>query len=172
MLNRDKVYVLYDNVGKLMLTDVADMKLENYVIDEETAENYTYKTSIDSDVYNKIKLVYANEEKGSYDLYVSNDSKNINNWGVLQYLEKIDSPDVGKLKSQAYLKLYNQKQRNLTITGAIGNIQVRAGTLIPVILNLIDIKVSKYMLVEKVTHTFNHRQYTMDLVLSGGDFVG
>ena len=172
MLNRDKVYVLYDNVGKLMLTDVADMKLENYVIDEETAENYTYKTSIDSDVYNQIKLVYANEEKGSYDLYVSKDSKNINNWGVLQYLEKIGSPDVGKLKSKAYLKLYNQKQRNLTITGAIGNIQIRAGSLIPVILNLIDIKVSKYMLVEKVTHTFNHGQYTMDLVLSGGDFVG
>lgn len=172
MMTKNKLYVFYDKIGELTLTDVADMKLKDCVIDEETAENYTYNTSIDSDVYNQIKLVYENKEKGTYDLYVAKDSKNINNWGVLQYLEKIDTPDVGKLKSQAYLLLYNQKQRNLTIQNVIGNKKVRAGSLIPVILNLIDVKVANYMLVEKVTHTFNHGRYTMDLILSGGDFSG
>lgn len=172
LMTKNKLYVFYDKVGKLTLKNVADMKLTNCVIDEETAENYTYNTSIDSDVYNQIKLFYANEEKGTYDLYVAKDSRNINNWGVLQYLEKIDDSGIGKLKSQAYLKLYNQKQRSLTISGVIGNKQVRAGSLIPVVLNLIDIKVANYMLVEKVTHTFKHGRHTMDLVLSGGDFSG
>ena len=41
----------------------------------------------------------------------------------------------------------------------------------PVILELGDMKVSNYMLVEKVTHKFDNRQHTMDIVVSGGDFV-
>lgn len=172
MMVKNKMYVLYDKVGKLTLTDVADMKLKDCLIDKETGEDYSYTISIDSDVYNQIKLVYENKKKGSYDLYVAKDSKNINKWGVLQYLEKIDTSDIGKLKSLAYLKLYNRKQRNLTIQNVIGNTKVRAGSMVPVILNLVDIKVANYMVVEKVTHTFNHGQYTMDLVLSGGDFSG
>ena len=172
LLVKNKVYVLYDKAGKLRLSDISDMKVNACLVDEETGEDFTYKTSIDSDVYNQIKLVYENKEKGSYDLYVSRHSKNINKWGMLQYTEKIDDPDVGKLKSQALLKLYNQKQRTLTITGVIGNIKIRAGSLIPVILKLMDIKIANYMLVEKVTHTFKNRQHSMDLVLSGGDFSG
>ena len=40
----------------------------------------------------------------------------------------------------------------------------------PVILDLGDLKIANYMLVEKVTHKFKNREYTMDLVVSGGDF--
>ncbi len=167
---KETVYVLYDDVGKLTLKDVVDMKINSCLIDEETAENYTYKTSIDSDVYNQVKLVFENKEKGTYDLYVSKDSSHINKWGVLQFTEKIDAADSGKLKSQAYLKLYNQKTKNLSISGVIGNTHVRAGSLVPVILKLSDMKVSNYLLVEKVTHTFNNKQHTMDLTLSGGGF--
>lgn len=164
------VYVLYDDVGKLTLNDIVDMKVNSCLIDEETAENYTYKTSIDGDVYNQIKLVHENEEKGTYDLYVSKDSSNINKWGVLQFTEKIDTSDSGKLKSQAYLKLYNQKTKNLSISGVVGNTHIRAGSLVPVLLKLNDMKVANYLLVEKVTHTFNNKQHTMDLTLSGGGF--
>ena len=99
-------------------------------------------------------------------------SKNINKWCVLQYVEKIDDPDIGKLKAKALLKLYNKKMRTLTVSKIIGNKNVRAGSLVPVMLDLQDIKVANYMLVEKVTHTFDNRRWTMDLVLSGGDFSG
>ena len=171
LMVKNKVYVLYDDAGKLRLTNVSDMKVNNSLIDEETGEDYTYKTSIDSNVYNQIKLIYENAESGTYDLYVTKSSKNINRWGVLQYLEKIDNADVGKLKSQAYLKLYNQKNRNLTISGVIGNTDVRAGSLIPVMLNLDDMKIANYMLVEKVTHSFKNHQHTMDLSVAGGKFT-
>lgn len=170
LMVKNKVYVFYDQVGKLRLTNVADMKVNDCLIDEETGQDFTYKTTIDDGVYNQIKLVYENKDKGTYDLYMAKDSKNINNWGVLQLLEKIDDPDVGKLKSQAYLKLYDQKQRSLRISDVIGNTGVRAGSLVPVLLNLVDIKISNYMLVDKVTHTFSNRQHTMELSLSGGDF--
>lgn len=170
LMVKNKVYVFYDQVGKLRLTNVADMKVNDCLIDEETGQDFTYKTTIDDGVYNQIKLVYENKDKGTYDLYMAKDSKNINNWGVLQLLEKIDDPDIGKLKSQAYLKLYDQKQRNLRISDVIGNTKVRAGSLVPVLLDLVDIKIANYMLVDKVTHTFSNRQHSMELSLSGGDF--
>ena len=128
--------------------------------------------NIDSDVYNQIKLIYENKKKGTYDLYIAKHGKNINKWGVLQYVDKIDDPSIGKLKAKALLKLYNKKQRTLTISKVIGNKNVRAGSLVPVILDLQDIKVANYMVVEKVTHSFENKRWTMDLVLSGGDFSG
>lgn len=170
LMTKNKLYVFYDKVGKLRLTNVVDMKVNDCLIDEETGEDFAYKTTIDDEVYNQIKLVYENKDKGTYDLYVAKDSKNINSWGVLQMLETIEDPDVGKLKSRAYLKLYNKKRRNLQITGVIGNKKVRAGSLVPVLLDLVDIKIANYMLVDKVTHIFKNRQYTMDLSLSGGGF--
>ena len=170
LLTKNKMYVLYDKVGKLRLVNVANMKVTDCLVDGETGEDYTYKTTIDDGVYNQIKLVYENEDKGSYDLYIAKSSKSINSWGLLQYLEKIDSPDVGELKSQAYLKLYNRKVKNLTVSGVIGNKKVRAGSMVPVILKLGDVKVANYMLVDKVTHTFNNHQHIMDLHLSGGGF--
>ena len=172
LMTKNKVYVLYDKVGKLTLTDISKMKVNACLVDEETGEDFTYKTSIDTDVYNQIKLIYENKKKGTYDLYMTKHSKNINKWGVLQYVEKIDDPDIGKLKAKALLKLYNKKMRTLTVSKVIGNKNVRAGSLVPVMLDLQDIKVANYMLVEKVTHTFDNRRWTMDLVLSGGDFSG
>lgn len=171
LMAKGKVYTLYDKAGKLCLASLADMKVDACLVDGETGEDFTYKTSIDDNVYNQVKLIYENKKKGTYDIYMTKDSKKINKWGVLQYTDKIDTPDVGKLKSQALLRLYGQKQRTLTVSGVIGNKNVRAGSLVPVLLDLSDIKVASYMLVEKVTHVFRNRQYSMDLVLSGGDFV-
>lgn len=166
------VYVLYDEVGKMRLKKVENMKVNGCLIDSETGEDFTYQTSIDDEVYNQIKLIYENKEKGSYDLYVTKNSKKINKWGVLQYVDKIDSPDGGKAKAKTLLKYYGKKKRTLSVTGVIGNKSVRAGSLVPVILDLGDMKVSNYMMVEKVTHEFDNRRHKMELVLSGGDFSG
>ncbi len=165
-----KVYVLYDNSGKLCLSDIAGMKVNSCVVDMETGENFKYGTSIDDGVYNKVKLIYENKETGRYDMYVTENTINIDMWGVLQYVENIDTPDLGKLKSKALLLLYNKKQKNLSVSGVVGNCKVRAGSLVPVILNLKDMKISNYMMVERVTHIFKNRQHSMDLVLSGGGF--
>ena len=167
---KGKSYVLYDEVGKLRLVDVASMKVNTCLVDAETGEDFSYKCTIDSDVYNQIKLIYENKKKGTLDLYVARDSRKISKWGMLQYVDKIDSPDIGKMKTNALLKLYDQENRTLSVSGVIGNRNVRGGSLVPVILNLGSVKVSNYMMVEKVTHIFNNGQYTMDLVLSGGGF--
>lgn len=163
------IYTLYDNYGKLMLRKPWKV---NILIDEETGEGYDYSISIDKDYYNQIKLAYENKKTGRLDTYVSKSSKAINKYGVLQYYEKIDSPKLGKVKGKMLLKIYNKVTRTLSITGALGSVKVRAGCLLPVIMELYDRKISSYLLVDSVTHVFNNGQHTMDLNLSGGVFSG
>lgn len=169
--NTQKLYVLYDDFGKLTLKNIENMKL-NLIVDEETGGNYDYKTSIDSDTYNKIKLAYDNENTGKREIYIAQDSSNINEWGVLQYFEKIDEKTNGQYKADTLLKLYNQKRRSLTIKNVLGDVRVRGGSSVIVNMDLGDVKVQNYMLVEKVKHTFKDNEHLMDLTLSGGGFYG
>ena len=168
--NKGELFCLYDDFGKLTLQNIASMKL-NLLIDTTTAEDFDYTSSIDQNTYNKIKLTYDNDETGEREVYISQDSGNINQWGVLQFYEKLQKGENGKAKADALLKLYNKKTRNLKVDNCFGDVRCRAGTMIPVQLNLGDISVSNYLLVEKATHTFNNNQHLMSLNLRGGDFV-
>jgi len=167
--NRRKMYVLYDDFGRLTLKNVESMKL-NLLIDDEAAENYKYTSTIDGETYNRIKLSYENDETGKREIYIAQDSRNINNWGVLQYFENIDSKVNGKAKADALLQLYNAKTRNLTINNAFGDVRVRAGSSLPIKLNLGDVNVQNFMIVEKVQHTFKNDEHMMNLTLRGGGF--
>lgn len=170
LMNNKSMYVLYDDFGKLTLKNTGNMKL-NLLIDEETGEDFDYTSSIDSNTYNKVKLTYDNKKTGKREVYISQDSTNMNNWGVLQFFETIDEKVNGKAKSDALLSLYNKKTKNLSISDAIGDIRVRGGSLIVVKLTLDDVKLENFMLVEKVKHTFNENNHKMTLSLKGGEFV-
>jgi hypothetical protein len=169
--NKKKMYVLYDDFGKLTLKDIESMKL-NLLIDSDTAENFNYTSSIDSNTYNKIKLSFENKDEGKRDIYIAQDSTKMNEWGVLQFYDTIDENCNGKAKVDALLQLYNKKTRNLTIDNAFGDVRVRAGNSIVIKLDLGDVKVSNYMLVEKVKHVFKNKEHMMNLTLRGGEFVG
>lgn len=168
--NKKEMYVLYDDFGKIALKSIQSMYV-NLLIDEETGENYDYTSSIDSDTYNKIKLVYDNEESGKRDVYIAQDSSNMNSWGVLQYFDTLQKGENGKVKADALLSLYNKKTRNLTIKNAFGDSRVRAGSMVVVQLNLGDVKLNNIMLVEKCKHTFKLNEHFMDLTLRGGEFI-
>lgn len=170
LMNKKAMYVLYDDFGKLTLKALERMKL-GVVIDEETGENFDYTSSIDSQTYNKIKLVYENEKTGKREVYIAQDSNNINNWGILQYYDTLQEGENGQAKVDALLSLYNAKTRNLKITNAFGNLKVRAGSMVVVNLNLGDVAVQNFMLVERCKHTFNESEHKMDLTLRGGEFI-
>ncbi|MGE7977368.1 XkdQ/YqbQ family protein [Psychrobacillus sp. NPDC093200] len=169
MNSTKKMYILYDNNGKLTLRNLEKMKLD-LLLDEETGENFDYTSSIDSNTYNKIKLSYENEKKGKREIYIAQDSKNMNKWGVLQHFETIQEGTNGKAKADALLALYNRKTRSLKMDKAFGNSYVRGGNMLVVRLDLDDIKVMNYMIVENVKHTFNENEHFMDLQLIGGEF--
>lgn len=168
--NKKKIYVMYDDFGKIALKGLNNMKL-NLLIDEETGENFDYTSSIDDNTYNKIKLTYDNEKTGKREVYIAKDSKNQNQWGVLQYFGTLQKGENGKAKADALLDLYNSKTRNLSIKNAFGDVRVRAGSMVVVMLDLGDVKVNSYMLVEKCKHEFKANEHFMTLTLRGGEFI-
>jgi len=167
---KTEMYVLYDQAGKLMLSNIGNMKL-GLVINEETAGDYDYKSNITQNTYNRIKLALEDSDAGKRLIYISQDSTNINKWGVLQYYEKLNDATNAKTTADAMLKLYNAKTRTLSIKNALGDVRVRAGAMLVVMLGLGDINLSNYLLVEQVKHTFSNGQHLMELKLRGGNFV-
>ncbi len=168
--NKKEMFVLFDSFGKMSLKNISSMVLD-LLIDEETGENYSYTSSIDSDTYNKVKLTYDNEDTAKREVYIAQDSTNMNAWGVLQYFDTLSKGENGKAKADALLKLYNNKTRNLTIDRAIGDTRVRAGCMVVVQLNLGDVTLKNLMLVEKVKHEFKESEHSMNLTLRGGEFI-
>ena len=168
--NMKYMYVLYDDFGKLTLKGLDNMRL-NLLIDEETGENFDYESSIDDDTYNRVKLTFDNEKTGKREVYIAQSGANINQWGVLQYYDTLKEGENGQAKADALLELYNAKTRNLTVKNAFGDVRVRAGSMVVVILNLGDIQVKNLMLVEKCKHEFKESQHLMTLTLRGGEFV-
>ena len=165
LLNTGNMFVLYDDFGKLMLKNVTNM-ISDTLIFENSAENFDYSSSIDDETYNNVVLYYK-DNNNKMQIYTASSKDKIAEWGTLRYFEEVKNPTIGQNKANALLKLYCKKTRELKITGAFGDSGVRGGTLIPVILDLGDISVKNYMLVEKVTHHYEKDHYTMDLTLQG-----
>lgn len=172
MLNRGKLFVLYDDFGTLALKNATNMVVgTDYIVTPEMAQNFDYETTIDEQTYNKVQLYYDNEETGQREFYITQSGENISQWGVLQYTEKLNEGENPTSKGKAILATYNNVTRNLQINNAFGDLRVRGGASVYVALNLGDLVVNSYMLVEKCTHEFSNEKHTMTLSLRQGSFL-
>ena len=172
LMNKKEIYVLYDDFGKLTLKNIKSMKINDMqVITDSRLENIDYSTSIDGETYNRIRLVYEDKDSGTAKIYQSQSTDSMNKWGVLQYFEKANQTTGLKAKTDALLGLYNKKTRKLVLKGVFGDLRVRAGCMVPVLLNLGDIVTQQFFICEKVTHTFSENRDSMDLSLRGSDFI-
>lgn len=165
LTNTGNMYVLYDDFGKITVRNMANMK-SDVLIAESTAENFDYTSTIDDETYNSI-ILYYKEDDNRIKLYTAIDSNKINEWGTLRYFEEVKNKTIAQNKANSLLKLYDKKTREFKVEGAFGCTEIRAGTLIPVTMNVGDIIINNYMVVEKVTHKFDENHYTMDLTLEG-----
>ena len=166
LLNTGQMYVMFDDFGALTLRNISRMAY-NLLICENTAEDCKYTVSIDGETYNQIKLVFDNEESGKRDVYMTKHTGNINKWGILQYYDTLQKGENGAAKAEALLSLYNKETRNLSISNAFGDVNIRAGRMIVAMLDLGDMQLSNLMLVEKCKHTFQENVHFMDLTLRG-----
>lgn len=168
--NQKYIYVMYDDFGAITLKGLDNMRV-NILIDEETAQTFDYSSSIDEQTYNRIKLIFDNDQTGQRDVYIAQDSGHMNDWGILQYYDTLQEGENGQTKVNALLELYNKKTRKLSIKNVLGDCRVRAGSMIPVIMDLGDVKLKNLMLVEKCQHRYGLNEHFMDLTLRGGEFV-
>lgn len=168
--NTGNLSVLYDDYGKLNYRNVKQLKLD-ILVDEESGETFEYTTSIDENTHNKIKLSRENKKTGNREIFIAQDSANMNQWGVLQLTKSVDEGENGKVKADALLALYNRKSRKLHINKVFGDYRVRGGSTLVVQMYLGDLTVANFMMVETVKHSFYESKHDMDLKLIGGDFV-
>ncbi|MTI56162.1 XkdQ/YqbQ family protein [Geosporobacter ferrireducens] len=170
VINTGKLYVLYDDFGKLTLRDVETMKVP-IIVGDETAEDFSYQTDIDTDTYNRIKLIQEDKEKEISRSFVLEDKSTINQWGVLQYYEVVDEElNLAQIKAQAdnLLKVKNRKNRSLELKNCMGDIRVRSGSSVMVALKDVgDVSIQQYLLVEKCSHVFSNSEHWMTLEVRG-----
>ena len=165
LLNTGNIFVFYDDGVGLALTEAGEMK-SNVVIGENSLLlDYTYKTDIDEQTYNSIKLVRPNEATGRMDVFIAQDSNTIAQWGLLQLYQSVDGAvNDAQVKAQAAASLtyYNRRMRTLRCS-SLGVPGLRAGQMVLMkVPNLGDINLDQYVLLEKVTHTFQNDIHTMD----------
>ena len=170
-----KIYVFYDNAGELTLTEAKNMYSNIKIGDNSLVTDYTYKRDIDSDTYNRIKLVRANKETGRTDVYIHEDTDNIAKWGLLQYYDEVDEnmneAQIDELCAN-YLTYYNRVLQTVSID-ALGVPGIRAGMIIPVQIGDVDsLSISRLLITEKVTHKFEADDHTMSIEVKNFEQFG
>lgn len=164
--NTNIVYTLFDSYGRLTLKSIQEMRLD-IVIDEDVSEDFDYKSTLEG-TYNTVKLIKENKKTGQRDIFIEKNDTNIKKWGKLQYFDIVDEETDGKTKAKTLLKAYNKVNRSLNIKNVLGDIRVRAGSLVFCNLHLGDMVLKQFMLVDKVVHNFSHNAHFMDLSVKGG----
>ena len=165
LLNTGNLYVFYDDGAGLSLQQPRDM-ISNVMIGEKSLLlDYTYTTDIDKQTYNSVKLARPNEETGRADVVVAQDSANIGQWGLLQLYQTVDGDaNEAQMKAQASatLEYYNRRMRTLKVE-SLGVPGLRAGMMVLMkVPGLGDINLDQYVLLEKVSHTWENDVHTMD----------
>lgn len=159
-----KLYVLYDDCGALRLRSIESMLLD-LLITDESAEKFTLSSSIDSEVFNRIKLAYKDKDTGAIEYYIAQNSESISKWGLLQLYQEIDSTETARQQATAMLNQYGKAVKTFEVSGVFGDIRVRAGTS----LFMQGKDKMLCLLVESAKHKWVDGIHTMDLRLKGGD---
>lgn len=171
-----KIFHFYDDAGQLVLREVKDLMTTGVIGDESMMTDYDYKRDIDSETYNRIKLVRPNKDTGRTDVYIHEDTDSIKKWGLLQYYDKVDkNQNEAQIDAlcESYLKYYNRVLQTLTLE-AMGVTGIRAGMIIPVLIRAVEaLSFNRVLLVEKCTHIYEGSDYhTMSLEVKSFDQLG
>ena len=176
--NNKKLYILYDDIGKITLKELAQMKTEFVLTDDTNITAFNYSSSIDKNTFNTIKLYKDNKTTGQREFFVSKDAKTIGKWGVLQHFEKLDDNfNVAQAQKLANDILAQKNKITETLNVTVQNIYdtnkletLRAGNFVYVVLKALSSgDFSKYCLIEKCTHNFSDNNHTISLELNGGE---
>ena len=172
-LNTGKLYVLYDDFGKITLKNIEDMKTSIY-IDDEVAESYDYKTSIDSGVYTRVKIAQDDGTSGTRQVKIYNLTNEQKKYGMLTFYEKLDAKTSTTINERVntVLNYFSKINRTLTISGLPGDIRLRPGASIVVNLNIGDMSLHNRMLIENAEHEITQTEYHVNIQVSGirGEF--
>lgn len=165
LLNTGKVFVFFDDGNGLALREAGKMISDVVIGEKSLLTDYKYKTDIDQQTYNSVKLVRPNKTTGRVDAFEAIDSATISEWGLLRLYQTIDenvNDAQAKSQVQTTLKYYDRRMRTMHIS-SIGVPGLRAGQMVLMkIPGLGDINLDQYVMLEKVSHTWENDKHTME----------
>lgn len=164
--NTGKAYSVFDDFGKLSLRESGSLLSTAIIGNGSLLTDYKYKSDIDSDTYNQIKLVRPNKETGQGDVYLFGDSETIKKWGLLRRYEKVDENlNAAQINEQGNIMMayYDRVLRDLSVD-CMGIPGLRAGAMATFrIYDIPELKDGYKLLLDKVKHTFSGGSHTMSL---------
>ena len=163
-----KDYVLYDEFGRICLRYKfsEDMVVRTVLLNSANSEDFDYKTSIDNDTYNRIIVTQETEAENVGNVFQVQDYASQGKWGVLSFILNVGKNENAVTVANNVLKLKNRKTRELSIKGIIGDLDVRAGKIVPFLIDLGDINERIFLQCDSVTHHFYADRHTMDVSFS------
>ncbi|WP_240421665.1 XkdQ/YqbQ family protein [Paenibacillus periandrae] len=157
-------FLFFDNFGWLTLRNVKNMVLDLSLGDDSLMFDYKLKTSIE-DSYNVVWLTQDNTDTGVRTVYPAQDSANVAKWGFLKLVQNIDEKaNAAQIKRtlENLIQLKNRVGRSFQID-SIGDIRVRAGCYLHI--DIKEIGIDNYYMVNECTHKFDGDEHTMTLEL-------
>lgn len=161
-------YFIRDNWGTLEFLDLYNERTNIAIGDKSLLSSFSYKTSIDDDTYNQVKLVKENSKTKKREIYIQKDSTNINRWGTLQIYEIVqDNLNDAQIKARAamLLEYYNKPKRTLKLPKCIGNFKIKAGRSFVLVIE--DLKTvlpyNQYVICSSCVHTITNDTHFMEL---------
>lgn len=165
--NTGKTFVFYDDFGKLSLKEAKNMMSDILIGNGSIITDYSYKSDIDSDTYNQVKLVRPNKKTGQGDTYIFNDTATIKKWGLLQKYEKVDENlNEAQINQQGNIMMayYDRVLKTISVDGVGGVPGLKAGAMAMFkIKDVPELSAGYYLLLDKVKHTFSDGEHTMSV---------
>lgn len=161
-----RLYTLMDDSGSIKLLDIADTKLDLVIDGDGLLTGYSFKKDIESDTYNRIKLIKKDKDGGIEKIMIAHDPTTIAKWGNLQYCEVVDENTNDaqmKDKMNTLLTSKNREKKSFKLSNIIGDIRCRAGY--SVFIDIPNEGIRNYYLIDKAEHKFEDNEHLMDLEL-------
>lgn len=159
--------VIFDKAGKVCLKKLDNMRVTSQFFTAEEMGDWNYTSSIE-DSYNSITIDVLEADAETHDRFLTvEDEANINRWGLLRYVTQ-SNEEIKAIESKAksLLKMTNRENRTLKLQHVLGNPEIRGGSLVAVKLNLGDMLLYSWMVVQEVTHTLGQEGYWMDMTVT------
>lgn len=168
LIDTGEWFFLRDNWGTIDFLNVSQERTPVYIGDESLLSSFSYKSSIDDETYNQIKLTKENKKTKKRDVYIQKDSINIKRWGLLQYYESVqESMNTAQIKKRLdmLIKYYNKPKRTLKLPKCIGDFRIMAGRSF--VLGIDSLKTvvpyNQYVICSSCIHTITNDMHTMEL---------
>ena len=160
-------YHLWDDFGSISLQREDKMVITTSFISQGFIDDFRYTEDL-SESYTVVKVVQETDDKDKPKEYIVKDDKRVEQYGRIQYYEKLNKDEDGDKKAKAIYDDNVNLKTTFSVSGVQGDIRARGGT--PIYVDFHNQDRAEYIRgwyrIDSATHHFVDDLHTMDLDLT------